>query len=169
MKVLGIDPGSRLVGYGIITKQGSEFITHTHGTLKLDTKQNLLDRLPEIYSFIKNLITEHKPDHVSIEKIFFAQDVQAALKLGHARGVALLAVKEIRLPVFEYSPNEVKLATVGHGHADKEQVAKMLGLLLGVKNFETQDASDALAIALCHLQSYSLKAKLLGKENVRIY
>ncbi len=152
MKVLGIDPGSRNLGYGLISKEGNRLIAHCHGTLKFNTKVESNERLLEIYTRIKELIQQLKPDHVAIEKVFFAKNVISALKLGSARGVVILAVTEAGIPLFEYSPNEVKSATSGFGHADKEQIAKMVTILLGVKEFDTMDASDALAIAICHLQ-----------------
>ena len=155
MKVLGIDPGSRLLGFGVVDKAGSKLSAQAYGTLRFNTKVEANERLLEIYLGVKKLIHEYKPEHVAIEKVFFAKNVVSALKLGQARGVAILAVAEASIPVFEYSPNEIKQATVGFGHADKEQVAKMVTRILGVKEFESTDASDALAIAICHLHTYT--------------
>lgn len=154
MKTLGIDPGSRLLGFGLVSKSGNQFIPHCCGTLRFNTKVDVNVRLLEIYRGVKELIAEHGPDHVAIEKVFFAKNVVSALKLGQARGAAILAIVEAGLPLYEYSPNAIKQATVGFGHADKEQVAKMVTRILGVKDFETPDASDALAIAICHLATH---------------
>lgn len=161
MKVLGIDPGSRNLGYGLVSKNGTKLTHHASGTLKFNTKVESNERLLEIYTRAKELIQTHKPEHVAIEKVFFAKNVVSALKLGQARGVVILAVAEAGIPLVEYSPNEIKQATTGQGHADKEQVAKMVSLLLGVKEFETSDASDGLAIAICHLQNHGFNAVLL--------
>lgn len=105
-------------------------------------------------------IREFKPEHVAIEKVFFAKNVVSALKLGQARGAAILAVAEAGIPIFEYSPNAIKQATVGFGHADKGQVATMVTRLLGVKDFASTDASDALAIAICHIHTYTYTSRL---------
>lgn len=161
MLTLGIDPGSRLLGFGLVSKAGGNKLKHhAHGTLRFNTKIEANERLVEIYHGVKALIQEYKPEHVAIEKVFFAKNVVSALKLGQARGVAILAVAEAGLSLFEYSPNTIKQATVGFGHADKEQVARMMTLLLGVKKFETVDASDALAIAVCHLHTHGFKNRL---------
>lgn len=161
IQVLGIDPGSRNLGFGLIQKSGNKLSAVKWGTLRFDTKVEANERLLEIYQKIKILITELSPTHVAIEKVFFAKNVVSALKLGQARGVVILAVSELGIPIFEYSPNEVKSATTGFGHADKEQVAKMIQLLLGVKtkDLESLDSSDALAIAICHLQTYTYNAR----------
>ncbi len=160
MKTLGIDPGSRNLGYGLVAKSGNRLQPLAHGTLRFDTKVESNERLLEIYRRVKALIEELRPDHVAIEKVFFAKNVISALKLGQARGVAILAVSEAGLPLFEYSPNAVKSATAGFGHAGKEQVAKMVTMILGAREFESSDASDALAIAICHLQTYGYMSKL---------
>jgi crossover junction endodeoxyribonuclease RuvC len=160
MRTLGIDPGSRLLGFGLVSKTGNKLVHHAHGTLKFNTKVEANERLVEIYQGVQALIREYKPEQVAIEKVFFAKNVVSALKLGQARGVAILAVAEAGIPLFEYSPNAIKQATVGFGHADKEQVARMMTMLLGVKKFETVDASDALAIAVCHLHTNGFKNRL---------
>lgn len=148
------------MGFGVASKAGNKLIHHAHGTLKFNTKVEANERLVEIYHGVKGLIEKHKPDHVAIEKVFFAKNVVSALKLGQARGVAILAIAEAGLPIFEYSPNAIKQSTVGFGHADKEQVARMVTLLLGVKDFDTVDASDALAIAICHLHTHGYKNRI---------
>lgn len=162
MKVLGIDPGSRFLGYGVVSKSGNRLDPLDYGTLKVDLKLETHLRLRSIYSGVKDLIEEHRPDHVAIEKVFFAKDATAALKLGQARGVTLLAVAESESQLFEYSPNEIKRAVVGYGHADKEQIAKMVTLILKINDFASADTSDALAIAICHLNSYVHRARTSG-------
>lgn len=160
MKILGIDPGSRLMGYGVVSKAGTKLTAHAHGTLRFNTKVEANERLVEIYHRVRELVTLHKPDHVAIEKVFFAKNAVSSFKLGQARGVAILAVTEQGIPLFEYSPNAVKQAIVGFGHADKEQVATMVGRLVGVKDFESSDSSDALAIAICHVHTYTYTSRI---------
>jgi crossover junction endodeoxyribonuclease RuvC len=155
MRILGIDPGSRLLGYGCIDQVGHQIQHVTHGTLKLlsPSRSNSLDeRLLEIYKGLSQIIEEYRPQMMSIEKVFFAKNAVSALKLGQARGAAILTGKIHSLQIVEYSPTEVKQAVVGYGRADKDQVAKMIQLLVGAKQFETSDASDALALAICHVQ-----------------
>ncbi|MEW6056843.1 MAG: crossover junction endodeoxyribonuclease RuvC [Bdellovibrionota bacterium] len=160
MKTLGIDPGSRLLGFGVVSKSGTKLCSHSFGTLKFNTKVEANERLLEIYTGVKELIEKFRPDHVAIEKVFFAKNVVSALKLGQARGAAILAVTEAKIPLFEYSPNAIKQATVGFGHADKEQVARMVTRILGVQEFQSYDASDALAIAICHLHTYTYTSRI---------
>ena len=158
MRVLGVDPGSRLMGYGCVDLIGKSVRHVTHGTLRLahaggKTVPPFEDRLLSIYEGLSSIILEFKPTVLAIEKIFFAKNAVSALKLGHARGVAIVTGRIFNLSIAEYSPSEVKLAVVGHGAADKEQVARMVSLLTGQKEFATFDASDALAIAICHAHS----------------
>ena len=157
MRILGVDPGSRLTGYGCVEKTGRELKHITHGTLFL--AQNfgritppLEERLLLIYEGLSKIIQEFRPDVLAIEKVFLAKNAVSALKLGHARGAAMLTARIHSLKVFEYSATEIKQAVVGHGRADKEQVAKMVEILTGQKNFQTADASDGLAVAICHAQ-----------------
>lgn len=158
-KTLGIDPGSRNLGYGLVSKNGNKLNSLNHGTLKFNTDTDSNDRLLEIYNRVKALLIELQPTEVAIEKMFFAKNALSAMKLGMARGVVILAVKEFGIPLYEYSPNEIKSAVAGFGHADKDQVAKMVTLLLGVRDFTTKDASDALAIAIAHLQTNALLSR----------
>lgn len=160
MKVLGIDPGSRLLGFGIVSRTGSRLKPEAYGTLKFDTQKEANERLLEVYLGVKNVLTEHRPTHVAIEKVFFAKNALSALKLGQARGVAILAVIEANIPLFEYSPNLVKQSVVGFGHADKDQVARMVARFLHIQDFASTDTSDALAIAICHLHTYNNSVNL---------
>lgn len=155
LRILGIDPGSRLTGYGIIELVGSSMRVITHGTLKLSSTSGrstvpLETRLLLIFQGLTDLIQKHQPQVMAIEKVFFAKNAVSALKLGQARGVAILSGVNQGLEIHEYSPNEVKSMVTGQGHADKNQVAKMVQLLTGQKDFESSDASDGLALALCH-------------------
>ena len=158
MRILGIDPGSRLLGFGCIDWVGSSIVHVAHGTLKLANTSGkavipLEERLFSIYEGLTSVILEYQPHVLSIEKVFFAKNPVSALKLGQARGAAILTCRIHNLSVAEYSASEVKQSVVGHGGADKEQVAKMVGLLTGQHQFATADASDALAIAICHAHS----------------
>lgn len=156
-RILGIDPGSRLTGYGVVDVAGNQIRHVTHGTLKLSAtggrqEISLEDRLLLIHQGLSDVIAEFKPRVMAIERVFFAKNATSALKLGQARGAAILSGAIHGLEIVEYSPSEVKAAVVGHGQADKEQVARMLKLLLGMKaqEFRTSDASDGLALAVCH-------------------
>lgn len=155
MRILGVDPGSRLTGYGCIDLIGNQLRHVGHGTLKLASTSGkatipLEDRLLSIYEGLSEVIEKFQPKIMVIEKVFFAKNAVSALKLGQARGAAMLTGRIHDLEIFEYSPTEVKQAIVGQGHADKNQVAKMVQLLIGKQDFETSDASDGLALAICH-------------------
>ena len=155
MRILGVDPGSRLTGYGCIEGVGSRLQHVGHGVLRLSSTSGksiipLEDRLLLLYEGLSKVIVEWKPQVVVVERVFFAKNAVSALKLGQARGAVLLTARIHSLMVAEYSPTEVKSAVVGHGQADKEQVAKMLSLIFGPQTFETADASDGLALAVCH-------------------
>lgn len=162
LKILGIDPGSVRLGFGLVSKNGSKLTAHAHGTLRFNTKVEANERLLEIYRGVQNLMREYKPDQVAIEKVFMAKNAVSALKLGQARGAAIIAVTEVGVPLFEYSPNAVKQSVVGFGHADKDQVARMISRLVGVSEsaFASADSSDALAIAICHLHTYSYTSRI---------
>ena len=163
-RILGIDPGSRFTGYGIVDLEGRDLRMVTHGTLMLhnadhaDRKLGLKDAVPfelrlfRLYERLSKIIQEYNPTELSIEKVFFAKNAVSALKLGQARGVAIVCAVNHGLKFHEYASTEVKSAIVGHGRADKVQVAKMLERILGAQNFETSDSSDGLALAVCHAQ-----------------
>ena len=147
--ILGIDPGSRITGYGLVAmeKNRSRHVasgTVTVGELSFDA------RLRAIFEALTALIREHRPDEVAIEKVFMNRNADSALKLGQARGAAIVAAALCDLAVHEYSPNEIKLAVVGRGHAAKEQVQHMIKALLALDATPAADAADALAVALCH-------------------
>lgn len=154
MRILGVDPGSRFTGYGCVDRVGNQIRLVTHGTLKLLSTGNASfeDRLLLIHEGLSSIIKEFKPAVMVVEKIFFAKNAVSALKLGQARGAVILTGKIHSLLFAEYSPTEVKRAIAGNGQADKGQVARVLNLLLGAQEYDTPDASDGLALALCHAQ-----------------
>lgn len=153
MIILGIDPGTQKTGYGLIQKSGNKFLHIDNGLIVLNPKTPMSDRLQEIFAKTCALIKEFQPQALALEDVFIAKNVRSILKLGHARGVVLLAASLTNTPVFEYSPSQVKLAIASFGHASKEQMQKMVRLHLNLKEVAAEDASDALAIALCHCQT----------------
>ena len=149
--VLGIDPGTTVMGYGLIHIKGTTMSLIAAGVLKLDKIDNHPLKLKKIFERTTYLIEEYKPDELSIEAPFFGKNVQSMLKLGRAQGVAIAAALNKDLPVFEYSPKKIKQSITGNGNASKEQVAAMLKNLLGFKEIPTYlDATDGLAAAVCH-------------------
>jgi crossover junction endodeoxyribonuclease RuvC len=154
MRVLGIDCGSRVTGYGVIDSNGADCIYVCCGAIRSKSSDPLADRLKSIYSGIVQIIRELEPEAAAFESLFYATNVQSALKLGHVRGVSMFAAAEANLPVYEYSPLEVKSAVTGYGRAEKPQVQQMVRALLKL-NAPPQpyDASDALAVAICHIHT----------------
>jgi crossover junction endodeoxyribonuclease RuvC len=154
VKIFGIDPGSRRTGYGCIERIGSRHRLVICGSLTGPTRAAFPDKLKAIHNGLRMLLAQHRPDCVVVENIFHARNVRSALKLGHARGVVLLAAAEVGIPVAEYSPAEIKRAVVGYGRAEKHQVQQMIKLLLGLETAPApHDVADALAVAICHLHS----------------
>jgi crossover junction endodeoxyribonuclease RuvC len=151
MRVLGIDPGTRHCGYGIIeVRSGSRLGWVAHGVISPRATEPLENRLRIIHEGLVAVIAQHRPVSCGVEEVFFAANVKSALTLGHARGVALLAAAQAGLPVLAYPPAVVKQAVVGFGRAEKEQVSRMVTMLLGIPAIQEADASDALAIAIAH-------------------
>jgi crossover junction endodeoxyribonuclease RuvC len=149
MRILGIDPGSRLTGFGIIEVNGDQAIAVRHGVIKAGTGE-FPERLGIIFAGIRDLIGEHQPGEVAIETVFMSRNAGTALKLGQARGAAICAAISLGVPVSEYAPRSIKQAIVGRGGADKVQVQHMVMVLLQLKEKLQEDAADALAVALCH-------------------
>lgn len=148
MKVLGIDPGTAALGYGIVERSGGRLREVDHGCLTTTPDVTLPERLLSIHALVDELIALHEPDIVGVERLFFSKNVQTALGVGQARGVILLAAAQHEVPVREATPSEVKSAIAGYGAADKEQVARMVQLVLGMSERpRPADAADALAIA----------------------
>ena len=167
-KILGIDPGSRVTGYGIIESEGQSYNLVVCGVVRTDQEKNFSMRLKKIYESLSFVIHKYWPTEVACESLFFAKNVSSALKLGQARGAALTAVANEGLPLFEYSATQIKKAVGGYGHSSKEQVQKMVSLLLGVNLQKASiplDATDALSIAICHLHSHKLLALMPSRRS----
>jgi len=148
--VLGIDPGTAATGYGIVERNGSKLRLVDYGCLETLSTDELPRRLLHIHQAISELIAEHHPELVGVERLFFNRNVQTAFAVGQARGVVLLAAAEAGVPVFEYGPHEVKMAVTGYGRADKRQVQRMVQVVLGMPVLpRPDDAADALAVAIC--------------------
>lgn len=148
-RILGIDPGSQITGYGIIDMDGNHARHVAHGAIRIE-KMELADKLRCIFEKITGIVEEYNPDEMSIEKVFMHRNADSALKLGQARGSAITACAVRDIKVFEYTANQVKQAIVGKGHAAKQQVQHMIKILLCLREEPQADAGDALAIALCH-------------------
>ncbi len=162
MRVLGIDPGSRRTGWGVVELDGTRLRHIAAGTIASSSRASLPDRLRIIHEGLQQVIAEHSPEAVAVEEIFFAKHANAALKLGHARGVALLVAAESNLAVHEYPPAIVKRTVVGRGLADKAQVGRLVAALLGLAAPLEVDASDALAVAITHIQAFRSGAVKIG-------
>jgi crossover junction endodeoxyribonuclease RuvC len=164
MRILGIDPGSRLTGYGIIedTPQGYKYIASGSIRIKADY---FPDRLKQIFNGILEIIDNYQPEQMAIEQVFMHKNADSALKLGQARGAAICAVQTQQIAVYEYAARQVKQAVVGKGAADKLQVQHMVRILLNVQGELSLDASDALGIAICH-GNYQQTATMLSKQGM---
>ena len=164
--ILGIDPGSRVTGYGVIRTDGQQHHYITSGTIKMDPKdhESFATRLQTIYGGIHDIIINFRPEEAAIEEVFMHRNPGGALKLGQARGAAMVAAANGALPVAEYSPRQIKQSVVGYGGAQKAQVEHMVKVLLNLSKTLQTDESDALAVALCHSHfRSSLVAKVAGK------
>ncbi len=149
--LLGIDPGSRITGYGLVQAEGNRFHYLASGCIRT-TGEDFPRRLHEIFQGLSQIVSEYSPEEVAVEQVFVSRNVSSALKLGQARGAAICACVNAQMPVFEYTPTQVKQALVGTGHADKTQVQHMVQATLQLSSTPQADAADALAIALCHAQ-----------------
>jgi crossover junction endodeoxyribonuclease RuvC len=154
VRILGLDPGSRRTGFGVIQCEGPDYRHVAHGCIAVDGLE-VAERLRRIFEALQALISEHDPGEIAVERVFVNRNVESALKLGQARGAALCAVPQ-GTPVFEYAPRAIKLALVGTGAAEKAQVAHMIKTLLRLDGRISPDASDALAIAVCHAHNRRL-------------
>jgi crossover junction endodeoxyribonuclease RuvC len=161
--ILGIDPGSRITGYGVILEEGKKLLYLDSGCIRTSDGA-LSERLLQIYDGICQLMDDHRPNEVAIEEVFMHENPSSALKLGHARGVAMVAAASHRVVINEYSAREVKQSLVGYGAAKKEQVMHMVMSLLLLNKAPQSDASDALAIAICHSHSRNSLIKRLGSK-----
>lgn len=174
MITLGIDPGTAIMGYGLVESglpppapvvgrapSGDDLRLVEYGALLTPANTPLVERLPMLYEGLVELIKEHKPDAVAIEELFFNKNVRTALSVGHARGVAILAAAHAGLSVAEYTPLQVKQAVVGYGRATKEQVQSMVKILLHMDHIpRPDDAADALAVAICHVHSRAYEERV---------
>lgn len=162
--ILGIDPGSRITGYGLVYAEGSRLSLVASGTIKAYTGESSTfpERLVKIYEKLSSVIAEYSPDAAAIESLFFAKNAMSALKLGHARGAAMLAAAHGGLKVYEYSPLEIKQSVTGYGKAEKEQIRHMVSLLLNIRKDASYDESDALAAAICHASNRRMETKTGG-------
>jgi crossover junction endodeoxyribonuclease RuvC len=156
VRVLGIDPGIATTGWGLLEKTSPQDVRLLRfGTILTPAKDGMVDRLRSIARTLRALIHEERPDVAAIEELFFAKDSRTAASVGHARGVLLLTLAEAGLPIHEYNPRQVKMALTGHGAADKPQMQRMVQRLLGLKDIpRPDDAADAVAIALCHINTF---------------
>lgn len=157
MRILGIDPGTRITGYGIIDVEGNRLRHVDNGIVKTRSSDPLPLRLKAIYDGLTVVLKEFSPEAVAIEQVFMAKNPKAALTLGHARGTAVIASVNLDLDVHEYSALQVKSAVVGYGHAAKQQVQHMVKTLLNLPEVAQEDAADALAVAICHANSRTLR------------
>ena len=160
MRALGIDPGSRLTGWGVVERSGGTFRGVASGVIRLGARDALADRLARLHAECLALVAAWKPDAVVLERNFVAHNVQSAFRIGEVRGVVLSAAATHGHAVHEYAPAAVKLAAVGHGAADKQTVMRGVTALLRLAATPSSDAADALAIALCHLQQAPLLAAM---------
>lgn len=164
MRVLGIDPGSQTLGWGVVEGSGLKYSVVDFGTVKSSPREDFSKRLLKIFDGINIVIEKFQPDVISVEEAFYANNVKVALKLGQVRGVVLLAGEKAGLEIAEYSPRLIKQTVVGYGNAEKHQVQEMVRILLRLKHKpEPHDAADALAIAICHFHHAGIQNRLKVK------
>ena len=163
MRILGIDPGYAILGWGVIDVVGNRFSVVDYGSILTDTKMDMPARLQVLYNGLTELIHKYKPDDASIEQLFFNSNAKTAILVGEARGVAVLACANGNLNIGEYTPLQIKQALVGYGRADKKQVQYMVKTMLNLKSVpKPDDTADALAAAICHAHSAGRKDILKG-------
>lgn len=161
--ILGIDPGSRICGYGLINAKGNSLEYIASGVIKM-ANQAFPERLNTIFNDLSEIISEYEPDAAAIEEVFMGKNASSALKLGQARGAAIVACTQFQIPVAEYAARKVKLALVGKGQAEKQQVQHMVKSLLGLSRVPAEDAADALAIAVCHANTENTLIRMAGTK-----
>ena len=158
LRILGIDPGSQITGFGIIDVSGGRTVAVQWGSIRTDGDHAA--RLRKIFVELKDVVREHRPGEIAVERVFMNRNADSALKLGQARAAAICATFESDLPIYEYSARHIKKAVAGHGAAEKEQVQRMVRILLGVRDVIAPDAADALATAICHAHERGTQALL---------
>lgn len=158
MIIIGIDPGIAIVGYGILECNGNNYKALDYGTIETGPDEFFPARLQAVYNELSEIIKFYRPEDMAIEELFFSKNVKTAIKVGHARGVEILAAVNQDVGVYEYTPLQIKQAVVGYGRAEKRQVQEMVRLLLNLKEIpKPDDTADALAVALCHGSSIKFK------------
>ncbi len=158
MRILGIDPGLAIVGYGIIDVKNNNCKVVDYGVITTESNSALPVRLEYVYSSLLKIIEEYKPDEAAIEELFFNKNVKTAITVGHARGVEILACRNSRLEIYEYTPLQIKQSITGYGRADKRQIQEMTKILLNLKELpKPDDAADALAVAITHGTALNFK------------
>lgn len=159
-KIIGIDPGTAILGYGVVDGDSDPRIVD-FGVIETAAEMDMPNRLVILHDAVTKLLDAHRPDELAVEQLFFARNVTTAIAVGQARGVVLLAAAQKGIPVAEYSPSEIKNAIVGYGKADKRQMQEMVRILLGLPDVpQPDDAADALAVALCHAQTRQFTSHL---------
>jgi crossover junction endodeoxyribonuclease RuvC len=154
MKILGIDPGTAICGWGLVEKNGSKFSMVEYGVIETDKVLPHSDRLYIIYKELSAIIKKTQPEAIAVEELFFFKNVKTVIAVAEARGVVTVAARENQIPFFEYTPLQIKQALVGYGRADKNQVQQMVKIILNLKEIpKPDDAADALAVAVCHAQT----------------
>jgi crossover junction endodeoxyribonuclease RuvC len=161
-RILGLDPGLALMGWGVISIAGTKLDHVAHGVIATKAEEGLGPRLMRLHAALEAVIAEHRPGAIAVEMAFVHKDPSAALKLGHARAVALLAAAQAGLEIAEYAPNHIKKSIVGNGHAGKEQVQAMVRRLLPLCRVEQADAADALAAAIAHAHLSGTRARIMA-------
>ena len=161
MRILGVDPGTRYTGYGIIDSVSGRLSHVCHGVISTNAKADLWVRIHEIHQEIVKVVEDTQPDDLAIEKCFVSKNVSSALKLGHTRGAIIVGCMSAGLNVHEYAPTEIKSAVTGYGRAEKDQVAQMVQTILGLTKRPASDAADALAAAICHTHGYKMRQHLM--------
>lgn len=161
MRVLGIDPGSETLGWGVVEGSGSKYSLVAFGTVKSSPREAFSKRLMKVFSGVEAIVDQHQPDVLSIEEAFYSINVNVAMKLGQVRGVMLLLAEQHELAIAEYAPRLIKQTVVGYGNAEKHQVGEMVRVLLKLKSVPApHDAADALAIAICHFHHAGLQGRI---------
>ena len=165
IRILGIDPGSRITGYGIVDTDGRKTVYVTSGCVRVQ-QDNIGEKLKIIFDAVSQLVQESNPNELAVEKVFMHRNADSALKLGQARGAAICAVTTNAIPVWEYTPTQIKQSIVGKGNASKEQIQHMVRVLLNFPGIPQADAADALAAALCHAHTRNTLAQMQGVKGM---
>ena len=164
MLVLGVDPGSHVTGYGLVEKKNDRLICIHSGQITSSAKIPFYDRIHKIFKAMAEIMEDYRPGEMSIEDVFYAKNIQSSLKLGHARGAVLIAAVQCGVRIFEYTPLEIKKSVVGYGRASKEQVNSMVRIILNLKTTPKLDTSDALAAAICHINTSKFNHMTSGRK-----